>query len=220
MTCLVIITLHCIAGLATSWCEFLLKFFVSLFMALGHTDIAAQIPDRLPTAQSYAGIPTYKPLLLPVCRICGDVYPTQTNECPRCSVLFEEISQAERKPPIRLPFLSISAQLESILSSPGIEDAVDWWRGLPPLPPKEYRDISDGKMWNEIRDPEGQRFFRSIPGKNCAPDGELRIGVALAMDWWVHIPPSLECTDNIPGSMSPGVHYQVATALLHSVSAF
>lgn len=235
MTCFLIIALHCLAGLATPWCELLLKFFVFLFESLGQADIAAQIPDRLPTARSYAGLSTYNHLLLPVCPGCGDVFPTRISDptkCPRCSVpLYKGIlyptssnstPQATRKvaPRIRLPFLSISAQLEDILSSPGIEEAVDWWRDLP-REEGSYRNISDGKIWDEILDADGQRFFRSITvsGGKCAPDGELRIGVALSMDWWVHIPQSLEGTDRNSGLMSPEAHYRVATVLLHSVSA-
>ena len=235
MTCFLIITLHCLAGLATSWCEFLLKFFVFLFESLGHAEIAAQIPDRLPTAQSYAGLSTYKHLLLPVCPRCGDVFPTRISdptECPRCSVpLYKGIihptsrhsmPRATRKvaPRIRLPFLSISEQLEGILGSPGMEEAVDWWRTLP-REEGSYRNISDGKIWHEILDADGQRFFRSttVSGRKCAPNGELRIGVALAMDWWVYIPQSLECTDRNLGLMSRGAHYRVATVPLHSVSA-
>ena len=201
IVCFIVITLHFLAGLTTSWCVFLLKAFVFLLEALGRPDIAGQIPSRLPTAHSCSGIPPYHVTALPVCPTCGDVFPVGFGgpvDCPRCSIpLYEEllhptscsIPNPTRKalvPRIRLPFLSISAQLETLFSSPGIEDEVDWWRTLNQQE-GIYRDISDGKIWGEILDAEGKQFFRSVNlnGRKCAPDGELRIGVALAMDWCV-----------------------------------
>ena len=204
IVCFVVISLHFIAGLARSWCEFLLKAFILLVEALGRPDIAVQIPSRLPTVLSYSGIPSYYVTALPVCPTCGDVFPVGHGtpvDCPRCSIpLFKEhlhpanssIPNPTRKvliPRIRLPFLSISAQLERVFSLPGIEDEVDWWRTLS-RQEGVYQDISDGKMWGEILDTEGKEFFRSVTlnGRKCAPDGELRIGVALAMDWYLPIP--------------------------------
>ena len=200
IVCFTVITLHFLAGLPTLWCVFLLKAFVFLLEALGRPDIAGQIPSRLPTAQSYSGIPPYHVAALPVCPICRDVFPVGPSaplDCPRCSTpLYEAllrptnspIPDPTRKalvPRIRLPFLSISAQLERVFSSPGIEVEVDWWRTLD-RQEGVYRDISDGKIWGEILDTEGEQFFRSVDfnGKKCAPGGELRIGVALAMDWY------------------------------------
>jgi len=90
-------------------------------------------------------------------------------------------------PCICLPFLLISAQLENIINSPGIEEDLDWWKKLN-WHKGVYQNISDGKIWNETLGPDGQEFFRStiVNGKKCAPNGELQIGVALAMDWWVY----------------------------------
>ena len=145
LVCFVVIALHFIAGLARSWCEFLLKAFIFLVEALGRPDIAAQIPSRLPTVLSYARIPSYHVTALPVCPTCGDVFPVGYGtpvDCPRCSIpLFNEhihpsipsIPNPTSKilvPRIRLPFLAISAQLERVFSLPGIEDEVDWWRTL------------------------------------------------------------------------------------------
>ena len=203
--CFIVITLHFLAGLTTLWCIFLLKAFVFLLEALGRPDIAGQIPSRLPTAQSYSGIPPYHVTALPVCPTCGDVFPVGFGtpvDCPRCSTpLYEallhptnsSVPNPTRKalvPRIRLPFLSISAQLERVFSSPGIEAEVDWWRTLN-RQEGVYRDISDGKIWGEIHDTEGGQFFRSVEfnGRKCAPGGELRIGVALAMDWYVGFSP-------------------------------
>ncbi len=113
--------------------------------------------------------------------------------------------EATRKvlvPCICLPFLSISAQLELILSAPGVEGDVDWWRNLP-RHNGYYRNISDGRVWSEILDPEGKRFFRSatMGSKKCGPDGELRIGIALAMDWCVIYFALLAPTNAIIGSV-------------------
>ena len=83
-------------------------------------------------------------------------------------------------PHICLPFPLISAQLESIISAPGIEGDVYWWCNL--LWHKGYyQNISDGRVWGKILDPDGKLFFRSdsIGGKKCALDGELQIGIFL-----------------------------------------
>ncbi len=145
IVCFIVITLHFLAGLPTLWCVFLLKAFVFLLEALGRPNIAGQIPSRLPTAQSYSRVPPYHVTALPVCATCGDVFPVGSGapiDCPRCSTpLYEaplhptdnSIPNSMRKalvPHIRLPFLSISAQLERVFSSPGIEVEVDWWRTL------------------------------------------------------------------------------------------
>jgi len=44
IVCFIVITLHFLAGLATSWCDFLLKVFVFVLEVLGRADIAEQIP--------------------------------------------------------------------------------------------------------------------------------------------------------------------------------
>ena len=51
--------------------------------------------------------------------------------------------------------------------------------------------------------------------KKCGPDGELRIGVALAMDWCVIYFAPLAPTNAIIGSVLIEVHYRVAIVLLH-----
>ena len=119
-------------------------------------------------------------------------------------------------PHICLPFLSISSQLESILSTPGIEGDIDWWHNL--LQCKEYyQNISNGRVWGKILDPDGKLFFRSdsIDGEKCAPDGELQIGVALAMDWCISCFTLPTLTDAPIGSVLIEVHSQVAIVLLH-----
>jgi hypothetical protein len=180
-------------------CEFLLKVFANLFEALGRPDLAKQVPLRYPTACSHTDLSSYNILTLLVCPSCGDVFAIRYNtplSYTRCSEQLYDIlinpakqstPKATRKvlvPRIRLPCLSISAQLEGIFGSPGIENDVDWWRNLPQERGK-YQNFSDGKIWNEVLDPEGNRFFRSVDtnGEKCAPDGEIRIGIALAMDW-------------------------------------
>jgi len=145
IVCFVVITLHFLAGLATSWCDFLLKVFVFLLEALGRADIAEQIPLRLFTACTYSGVPSYNVTALPVCSACGDVFHVGDGapiDCPRCSIpLYEALLEPTNLPipnptrrvlvpRIRLPFLSISSQLESILRTPGIEEDMDWWRTL------------------------------------------------------------------------------------------
>ena len=230
ITCLTVVILHVLAGLSHSWCEFVLHMFTYIFNALGHSDLANQIPSRFPTAMSYAGTPSHNIRIYPVCPTCGDVFPTSSGadtECPRCLIpLYKELLDSRTKPVpkarckvlvprICLPFLSISAQLESILSAPGIEGDVDWWRSLPRRK-GYYQNISDGRVWGEILGPDGKLFFRSdsVGGKKCAPNGELRVGVALAMDWCVSCFAPLALTDAPIGSVLIGVHSRVAIVLL------
>jgi len=206
IVCFIVITHHFIAGLARLWCEFLLKAFIFLVEALERPDIVVQIPSRHPTVLSYSRIPSYHVTALLVCPTCRDVFPVGYGtpvDCPRCSIpLFKEhlhphpanssIPNPTHKvliPCIHLLFLSISAQLERVFSLPGIEDKVDWWCTLSQQE-GVYQDISDGKIWGKILDMEGKEVFRSVTlnGKKCAPDGELWIGVALAMDWYLPMP--------------------------------
>ena len=75
-----------------------------------------------------------------------------------------------------------------------------------------YQNIGDGRVWGEILDPDGKLFFKSdsIGGKKCAPDGELRIGAALAIDWCISCFTLLTPTDAPIGSVLIEVHSQVA----------
>ena len=145
MVCFAITVLHSLAGLAVSWCDFLLMVFVLLFSAMGREDIAKEIPSRFQTANTYADLPAPNILILPVCPTCRDVFPVglgTPTECPRCSIpLFEGLMNPPKQPippamrrvlvpRICLPFLSISAQLENIINSPGIEEDLNWWRTL------------------------------------------------------------------------------------------
>src|SRR5258706_13908832 len=66
ITCFTVVILHVMASLSHSWGEFILQVFVYIFTALGRCDLARQIPNHLPTAQSYAGTPTHNILTYPV----------------------------------------------------------------------------------------------------------------------------------------------------------
>jgi hypothetical protein len=63
-----------------------------------------------------------------------------------------------------------------------------WTGGVPSTEKKVYIKIFRmAKFGGRYLNAEGKQFFRSVTlnGRKCAPDGELQIGVALAMDWCV-----------------------------------
>jgi len=102
MVCFVVTTLHSLASLTTSWCEFLLEVFIVLFNAMGHKDIVKEIPYHFPTAKTYAGLPTSNISILTVCPTCGDVFPVSLGtlqECPRCLIpLFKGLMSPPKQP--------------------------------------------------------------------------------------------------------------------------
>ena len=61
ITCFTVVILHVMAGLSRSWCEFILQVFVYIFNALGQSNLARQIPNRLPTAMPAHLPTTYSP---------------------------------------------------------------------------------------------------------------------------------------------------------------
>jgi hypothetical protein len=136
-------------------------------------------------------------LILPVCPSCRDVFPPAgschtVDMCAACHVnlfLPSETTRgnqrAIRMPVIKYPYLPLSEQLKSILKVPGVEAVLDQWRTKPRSPGK-YTDIFDGDMCRtKLKDPSGKLFFSNLPDEKTGPNGELRIGVNLGVDWYV-----------------------------------
>ncbi|KAL6299063.1 hypothetical protein BKA93DRAFT_830185 [Sparassis latifolia] len=116
---------------------------------------------------------------LAICPGCKDVYPS-TPDTPECCIqcgsqLFKPNKTTRgnkrdaRVPIIRYPYLSISQQLESVLSIEGTEELLDEWRKVPRRD-GVYQDIFDGKIAKTLRGPDNKVFF--------ANDGR-RVRVAL-----------------------------------------
>lgn len=136
---------------------------------------------------------------LAVCPSCRDVYPSATSKyvqdvCTTCNVPIFSSDQTKRgnrrgnkTPLIKYPYLSLSDQLTSILTVPGVEGLLDEWR-TKPRKEGEYRDIFDGEMCRlKLKAPDGGLFFSNLPHETIGPRGELRIGVNLGVDWYVQL---------------------------------
>ena len=88
-------------------------------------------------------------------------------------------------PIIKYPYLLLSTQIESLLKVPGIEALLDEWRKRP-MNIGKYGNIFDGEVCRvKLRAPNGTPFFSNLPHKKNGPQGELRIGVNLRVDWYV-----------------------------------
>jgi hypothetical protein len=125
--------------------------------------------------------------LLPVCPNCLEVYPSKKDTpscCVRCGTAIFEApsSSSQRVSLVRFPYMSIEAQLATILAVPGVEEEMDRWRSVTRFPGR-YIDIFDGAFPRQCRAPDGSLFFQNTPEDRRGPDGELRIGLTLGVDW-------------------------------------
>lgn len=129
----------------------------------------------------------------PVCPSCLQPYPTSTPADAYCQTsgchhpLFRPAPSSSnkkhtsnRRPYLQFPTKSLEEQICDMLSIPGIEDEMDAWRKKERMPGK-YTDIFDGDICKELPAHDGSQFFQY--GKQELPDGELRIGVSLGVDW-------------------------------------
>jgi hypothetical protein len=144
------------------------------------------------------GVDTHMELLA-VCPNCRDVYPSAGSKhmqetCTTCNVqLFQPDltnrgnRRSAKTPKIKYPYLSLSEQLKSLLMVPGVEALLDGWREKH-RKPAHYSDIFDGKVCRlDLKAPDGSPFFSNLPHQKNGPDGELRIGVNLGVDWYVYV---------------------------------
>lgn len=132
--------------------------------------------------------------LLPICPSCLEVYPAKASTpsvCVRCnSNMFKtkpstsaSNKQEKRTPLLSFPYKSIQSSLEDILAVPGAEEELDKWRKVERCPGR-YTDIFDGAVTRSLKCPDGSLFFRNGPGDEKGPNGVLRIGVNLGVDWY------------------------------------
>lgn len=80
--------------------------------------------------------------------------------------------------------VGIYERLPAILGLPGMEGLLDAWRDTP-RQTGTYKDIFDGKVAQEVLGADGLPFFRNASSDKSGPNGELRIGVTLGVDWSV-----------------------------------
>ncbi|KIN99860.1 hypothetical protein M404DRAFT_154084 [Pisolithus tinctorius Marx 270] len=148
----------------------------------------------LPSAMKVLGL-DLRTLELPCCPSCREVYPpagslhTQ-DECIPCKApLFlpdqtkRGLLRSKKIPHVKYPYLPLSEQIQSLLSIPGVEDPLDDWRAHPHSP-RDYTDIFDGEICRtKLKALDGTLFFANGPQDHHGPNGELRIGVNLGIDW-------------------------------------
>ena len=144
--------------------------------------------------------------LLPVCLNCQDVFPSAASQhaqdaCTSCKVpLFlpshmnRGILRNAKTPVIKYLYLPLSQQLVSVLKIPGIEVLLDGWR-IKPRNSGEYGDIFDSDMCHvHLKAPDGSTFFSNLRHERQGPEGELRIGVNMGVDWYVLLSPCVVLT--------------------------
>lgn len=135
--------------------------------------------------------------VLPMCPTCHRVFPANSDcnlRCEDCDeALFKtkttlvedfggtgEVEEHQTSTPVlRLPFRTISSQLEELLARDGMEDDLDSWRYVRRRDDRLV-DIMDGRVWKTLKGADGRFFFDNSP--NRADPDTLYIGVTLGYD--------------------------------------
>lgn len=191
-------------------CNALLTIFACILVALSP---AIETPFvTLQSSSRVLGVDK-SAYMLPVCPVCRDVYPAAGSPlshdmCITCNanLFLPDLTtrgnlRATKLPVLKYPYIPLSEQLKSLLKVPGLEAMLDAWRSKP-RNPGEYTDIFDGDMCRtKLQGVDGKVFFSNLPQEKNGPDGELRIGVNLGVDWCVifhhnHLP----LNNLLPGS--------------------
>ncbi|KIO00208.1 hypothetical protein M404DRAFT_153377 [Pisolithus tinctorius Marx 270] len=131
-----------------------------------------------------------------VCPNCHDVYPLALSPhchdtCTSCHIeLFlpgqtlHGNTRMLKTPVIKYPYLPLSEQIVSILKIPGIEATLDEWQDKPQKPGM-YMDIFNSNICHmKLKGPNGNLFFSNQMNECGGPNGELRLGVNLGVDWY------------------------------------
>lgn len=190
---LMVVWLHTQFKVPFRACNVILAICATIF-TLSAVDLA---PAMFSTLDSVLGAMEVEPTfyILPVCPQCKMPHPASTTPdtlCVRCSgLLFNTIptvgqqrrgrsTRAKPVPLLRFPYKPLEHQLIDII--PEIEDQLDTWR-LKAREDGVYTDQFDGQISKELEDHEGAPFFRHDLQE--MPDGELRLGITLGVDWCV-----------------------------------
>lgn len=132
--------------------------------------------------------------VLPMCTECGQIVPQDAStdsKCPVCSspmfarkhTLWRRNVNEDFKPIRKFPFNPISNQLASLLGREGMEELLDRWRQRERTD-EELLDMMDGQIWKTLKAHDNTRFFDNCPSRKDID--ELRIGLTLSMDGYVH----------------------------------
>lgn len=178
----------------------LLGVFRLVFLSL-RLDVLQGMATTYKTVQSHLKLePKFS--ILPVCPSCLEPHPVdyQHSVCQKCGFpLFitdsrkptkrkRKRSKKARRPKMQFPYKSISDQLPKLLSLHGFEDVVDDWR-TKTRQAGVMNDIFDGQIAKNVLGPDGRPFFRHDETGRTGPDGELRLGLTLGVDWYAVEPP-------------------------------
>ena len=86
------------------------------------------------------------------------------------------------KPRLQFPYKLLEEQLATMLAVPGIETEIEKSRvKLRSTTPGEYNNIFNGRVCHTLPCKDGSLFFD--PSDEVCDSGELRIGLALGVDW-------------------------------------
>ncbi|KAJ2976688.1 hypothetical protein NUW54_g11528 [Trametes sanguinea] len=195
---LLVAWLHIIAHLPFRFCDVVLTVIGYILAEAGQSSLVPAIRTTLTSCLSATQLePRF--CTYPTCPECLKVYPESVAEdphacCTSCGhALFEVPSEspprrkrrrarhAKAKPLLRTPAKSLTEQLALLLKEPGFEDALSAWRKRA-RSPDILNDFFDGAISHELLGPDGKPFFRHDLTEE--PDGELRVGVALGVDWY------------------------------------
>lgn len=199
LTSLLVSWLHLSGHLSFRLCDTVLTIVGYILMAVGQQPLVASLYGSLKgTLKALRLEPHFR--TLPVCPACCEVYPESilANPLARCKhaacrhPLFRlEPTAAERRkgqssrqnprPWLQFPYKSLVEQLSTILALPGVEEAMDVWRKRTQIQ-GWLGDIFDGRICHALCGPDGQSFFR-YDLRDGGPEGELRIGLTLGVDW-------------------------------------
>ncbi|KAI0696122.1 hypothetical protein C8T65DRAFT_615545, partial [Cerioporus squamosus] len=193
--------LHLIGHLPFRFCDVVLSVIGYILAEVGQSALVPQLPSSLAGTLSSLNL---EPLFqsLPTCPSCLEPHPESVYadphaRCNQCGTMLFTVeddpgeddcggwagSRRRRKrgwrPHLKTPYKSVTEQLGDVLSIPGNDDAMDWWRRICRIFGR-LRDFFDARISRELLGPDGQPFFRHDLAEG--PDGELRIGVALGVD--------------------------------------
>ncbi|KAG2351109.1 hypothetical protein BDR07DRAFT_1502581, partial [Suillus spraguei] len=124
---------------------------------------------------------------LPVCPSCRDVFPPACSlqSHDQCTLCNEDLflpdktahgnQRSLKSPLIKYPYLPLSDQIKSLLKVPGLKSILDGWCSKQRAP-NQYINIFDGSVCKT-----------KLKALDAGPDGELRVGVNLGVDWFSYI---------------------------------
>ncbi|KAL1936999.1 hypothetical protein VTO73DRAFT_2039 [Trametes versicolor] len=185
--------LHLSAHLPFRFCDALLSIIGLILAEAGQGHLVPDLRSSLSGCLAALRLePSFK--VYPTCPDCLEPHPecVAAHADTRCTACGHPLFKIETgrargrggkkraKPYLRTPAKSITEQLADLLVQPGMEDAMEGWRRRSRIP-GWLSDFFDGEISKSLLGPDGLPFFRH---EGTDPEDELRIGVALGIDWY------------------------------------